>query len=289
MSTLKFRARAIFLCVLLLPYFLFVASAFAINWPVWDNKTPEPHTVFGEPAYGGHDPNHNIIRKYDAFTVYYDDTMLSPRWTAIKMTCQVADKNSSIKRPSKFKTDPLLEEKGYKVTKHKDYNNPRGVEKWDRGHMVQFDDARGYGKKAAKESFYTSNVCPQLALLNQGGWLTLEQTCTEFARDYNVVWIYTGPIYDEHSVPFAEGRKVPKPIAFYKIVVSPGDSDQVDVLAFRLPHEAIPRNVDLSEYLVRVDDIEGETGIDFLSELPNNIENQIESEVWEIWPDLPND
>jgi len=156
--------------------------------------------------------------------------------------------------------------------------------------MVQFDDARGYGDQAGKDSFYTSNICPQLALLNQRGWLTLEEACTEFARDYDVAWIYTGPIYGEHKVPFAKGRKVPRPIAFYKIVVSPGENgQQVDVLAFRMTHEPIPRDVDLSEYLVSIREIEQETGLDFLHELPDDVENMVETSVWEIWPDLPNE
>jgi len=285
----KHTTKFVFLCALFVSCSLFVVSALAANWPSWNNSTPTPHTVFGEPTYVNHDPNHNVVRRYKAFTVYYDDTVLSPRWTAIKMTSHVADKNSNIERPSRFIIDKVLKKKGYKVTKHEDYNNPQGVKKWNRGHMVQFDDARGYGVNAAKESFYTSNICPQLALLNQRGWLTLEEKCTELARDYEVVWIYTGPIYGEHKPPFAAGRKVPKPTAFYKIVVSPGDSNQVDVLAFRMPHKAIPRDADLSEYLVSIDDIEDETGINFLHELEEDIENKIESEVWDIWPDLPNE
>ena len=82
---------------------------------------------------------------------------------------------------------------------------------------------------------------------------------------------------------------MPRPIAFYKIVVSPGDSNQVDVLAFRMPHVPIPRSVDVSEYLVSVDDIEAETGLDFFHELADDVEEEIESEAWEIWPDLPNE
>ncbi len=283
----KITTKFMSLCALLVS--LFVTSALAIDWPVWDNRTPKPHTVFGEPIYERHDPNHNFVRRYRAFTVYYDDTVLSPRWTAIKMTYHVADQNNNIKRPERFLIDKVLKKEGYEVAKHEDYNNPRGVKKWDRGHMVQFDDARGYGMRAAKDSFYTSNICPQLAMLNQRGWLSLEEKCTEFARNYEVVWIYTGPIYGERKSPFVKGRKIPKPIAFYKIVISPGDSDQVDVLAFRMPHKAIPRDVNLSDYLVSVDDIEDETGIDFLNELDEKEQREIESEVWEMWPDIPNE
>jgi hypothetical protein len=73
MTTRKSLIALVCLC-------LFLTPASAIDWPTWDNDTPEPHTVFGEPIYTAHDPNHNITRKYEAFTVYYDDEVLSPRW-----------------------------------------------------------------------------------------------------------------------------------------------------------------------------------------------------------------
>ncbi len=286
MGTLKHVVRSLSISVLLLSFL--VTSALGVNWPSWHDRTPNPHTIFGDPVYAKHDPNHNITRTHRAFTVYYDDTVLAPRWTAIKMTRGVADKNNNIKRLAKFKTDSVLKSKGYKVTKHEDYNNLKGKRTWDRGHMVQFDDARGYGLTAAQESFYTSNICPQLKALNPAGWLTLEETCTEFARDYEVVWIYTGPIYGESLKPFLPGRKIPNPVAFYKIVVSPGQSNEVRTLAFHVPHESIPRDVDLSQYLVSIDQIEAETNIDFLRELEDELEDRIEAQVGEMWPDLPN-
>lgn len=259
----------------------------AVTWPQHDPSLPDPHTVFGEPIFDDHDSLHNITHRYGAFTVYYDDEVLAPRWTAIKLTAEMADANSDFRRPSGFKTDPELRDAGFEVTKHSDYNNLPGSQKWNRGHMVQFDDARGYGDQAGRDSMFTSNVCPQLGKHNQRGWLTLEQTCTEFARDFEVVWVYTGPIYDDDPQPFEAGRIVPAPVAFYKVVVSPAENGGVDVLAFRMLHEPIPRDADLSEFLVSIDDIEAETGIDFLHELPDPIEDELEEAVWELWPDTP--
>ena len=253
----------------------------------WSKTSPEPHTIFGEPAYSKHADEHNIVRRYSAFTIYYDDEILSPRWAAIKITKEIADKNKNIKRLPKFKVDKTLEEKGYEVASHDDYKNPTGMKKWARGHMVQFDDARGYGKKAAEESFYTTNICPQLSALNGQGWLSLEKLCTEYARDYGVVWVYTGPIY-EKTEPFAPNRKIPKPTAFYKVAVSPGEDGGVDVLAFIMPHEPIKSDVDLSRYLVSVDKVEEKTGLDFLRELPDEYENYLEENIWELRPDIEN-
>jgi hypothetical protein len=45
-------------------------------------------------------------------------------------------------------------------------------------------------------------------------------------------------------------------------------------------------DVDLSDYLVSMRDVENETGLGFLHELPDDFEHLIETSVWEIWPDL---
>jgi endonuclease G len=289
MDSRKVIFCALLLCLPAITGQILLADESKIIWPVWDNNTPYPHTIFGRPDYNKNDPCHDVVREYGAFTVYYDDEVLSPRWTAIKVTHYIVDKNNKMKRPGTFKTDKQLKKEGYRVTKHTDYSNPLlGPKKWDRGHMVQFDDARGYGKQAGKDSFYTSNICPQLKVLNEKGWLALEKTCSEFARDYKVVWIYTGPIYDANKTPFAKGRKIPAPIAFYKIVLSPLDNNNVNVLAFRMPHELIPADVNVSKYLVTVRDIEKETGLDFFRDLPDNLEKQIETNKGNLWPDLPN-
>ncbi|MEE9295718.1 MAG: DNA/RNA non-specific endonuclease [Phycisphaerae bacterium] len=262
----------------------------ALDWPALDLLSPVPHMVFGEPTYVDHDETHNVTRRYGEFTVYYDDRVLAPRWAAIKMTSAVADANSDFKRPSRFKKDPFLPDNGFVFTTHKDYNNlPIEPRKWDRGHIVQFDDVRGYGDEAGRDSMFTTNICPQLHELNAKGWLTLEQRMTEFARDYDRVWLYIGPIYGDDPQPFAEGRRVPAPEAFYRIAVREADDGGITAVAFVMPHEPIPRDADLNEYLTSVDEIEMLTGLDFLHQLPDAMEDGVESAVFGIWPDLPNE
>jgi hypothetical protein len=66
------------------------------------------------------------------------------------------------------------------------------------------------------------------------------------------------------------------------------EEDQVDILTFRVPHKAIPRDVDVSAYFVSIGDIEHETEPDFLHELSDDLENILEINVWDIWTNLPN-
>lgn len=261
-----------------------------LGWPAPDPLSPRPHTVFGEPVYAEHDDLHNATRRYDAFTVYYDDRVLGPRWTAIKLTSSIADANGDFKRPSRFKTDRFLRDKGFAVTKHSDYKNlPTEPRKWDRGHMVQFDDVRGYGDDAGRDSMFTTNIVPQLHDFNAKGWLTLEQRMTEFSRDFGRAWLLIGPIYGDDPQPFTVGRHVPAPESFYRIAMRETEDGGLAVVAFVMPHEPIPRTLDLSEFLTSIDAIEALTGLDFLHELPDEIEDAVEMSVFAIWPDLPNE
>ena len=261
-------------------------EATTITWPSLDLNSEIPHTVFGAPTYRKPDNQHQVTRNYHGFTVFYDDQVLAPRWTAIKLTSAMADANSKFQRLGNFRTDDAIKASGLLTTNHGDYNNPAGSKLWARGHMVQFDDARGWGDAAGEDSFLTSNITPQLQEHNSRGWFALEEAVTELARDYGVVWVYTGPIYDSSPKPFAAGRKVPKPRAFFKIVVSPSENNSVDVLAFLVPHKPIPQSADLSQFLVSVDQVEKETGLDFLRDLPDPIEDLLERMVWEMWPDV---
>jgi endonuclease G len=258
------------------------------TWPVAVDESPLPHVVFGEPVYFEDDPGHNMTLRYGAFSAYYDDRVLGPRWAAMKLTTAVADANSDFARPDRFKTDPALEESGLDFTTHDDYaNTPDRPRKWDRGHMVQFDDVRGYGDDAGRDSMFTTNVCPQLAALNQRGWLTLEERMTDCARDFGTVWLIIGPVYDSPPHPFEPGRRVPAADAFFRIAVRSGAAGDPLVIAFIMPQAPVSRDAELEAFQVSIDEIEARTGLDFFHDLPDEIEDAVEAEVPTIWPDLP--
>ena len=64
------------------------------------------------------------------------------------------------------------------------------------------------------------------------------------------------------------------PNRFYKIIFNPNNQE---VISFIMPNSKI--NKDLDYYIVTVDAIEEITGIDFLSDLDDEIENKIESKI----------
>ena len=66
------------------------------------------------------------------------------------------------------------------------------------------------------------------------------------------------------------------PVAFYKIVVVPGE--QPKALAFLMP-QTVQGNEPLDRFLVSIDEIEARTGLNFFPLLPDNIEDMLESGI----------
>jgi endonuclease G len=158
---------------------------------------------------------------------------------------------------------------------------------FDRGHMAPADHMdRNDG--VMYESFALSNACPQVGDgFNSHIWAYLEAAVKDWVETRGPLTVITGPIFEvvENRVEFetiGEGR-VAVPDAFYKIVVDNRNPDKPEALAFRLPNEALPGE-EFEDYLTSVDAIEAETGLDFLTALPETVERSLEREVAEqIW------
>lgn len=73
------------------------------------------------------------------------------------------------------------------------------------------------------------------------------------------------------------------PTHFYKIVVDANSTGHIEALAFTLPKENLSGH-HYSEYLASINEIEADTGLDFLSALESDVQNQLESKKAEhVW------
>jgi endonuclease G len=141
-----------------------------------------------------------------------------------------------------------------------------------------------HGCDSQNETYFMSNITPQLPSLNQKSWLGLEMLEASYAEQVGNIWVTAGPIFD----PVWLNRLcsgVELPVAFYKIIVKETDG-KPNVLAVIFTQQTKP-GTELSKLVTTVDEIERRTEIDFLSELPDDIENQVESsrtsdDSWEL-------
>jgi len=217
-------------------------------------------------------PNELQTLVYPAFLLGYDNNFLNSAWAAT--VAIPTDKTRSDPRPDSFFPDDraivLVPTTAYS---HTGYH---------RGHLIpNYLISVCYGRIAQIATFSTTNVSPMTPRLNTGIWADLE---SRVARNYRFtlekVWIITGPVFGRDSTRLPSGVLVP--VAFYKILV---DEDAIGprALAFVIPQK-LPRSPKLRNYIVSVDDVERLTGLDFLPDLPDDIEEKIESirpkDIW---------
>jgi hypothetical protein len=68
----------------------------------------------------------------------------------------------------------------------------------------------------------------------------------------------------------------------FKILVREEDNGAVDVLAFEIP-ESVKGNENPAQFMKSVRDIEQDTGLRFMSELPADVDNKVETEKTGMW------
>lgn len=207
-----------------------------------------------------------IIVEHTAFTLSYNSQTMTPNWVAWELNREETEGDEG--RESKFSPDPLLPEP--RVT-HKDYSNSG----YDRGHMAPAADMK-WNEQAMKESFYTSNICPQNRKLNRDDWKDLENACREWAKKYGTIYIACGPIYDSKRPKRIGEHQVAIPDRFYKVVLVYNRKNPF-TLAFLFKNEG--HHQALMNYQTTVDEVENITGFDFFAKLPNQEEEKLESIV----------
>ena len=205
------------------------------------------------------------IIRHKGYTLSYNNEWRLANWVGYELTKDETD--GPVERTDWFDEDPMV--KGVKV-RHADYTHSG----FDRGHMAPAADMK-WDKQAMVESFYMSNICPQVHALNAGLWNTLENRVRTWARRDSAIVVVCGPIVPREYMTIGENR-VAVPEYFYKAIVSPYSTSPQGV-AFIMPNEDIDEP--LYKYAVTIDSVETVTGIDFFYNLPDSLENYIEQNI----------
>ena len=210
-----------------------------------------------------------MVIRHLGYTVSYNNFYKTPNWVAWELTRQETEGDEE--RTNKFLPDPELPEP--RVTTS-DYTRSG----YDRGHMAPAADMK-WSSRAMKESFYMSNICPQNRKLNRNDWGDLEESCRKWAEKYGTVHIACGPIYDTKSPKRIGKNRVAVPDRFFKVVLIYNRKNPM-AMGFLFDNKAHHQN--LKNYMVTVDKVEEETGLDFFPKVPDSIEERIESTVPDI-------
>ncbi len=147
---------------------------------------------------------------------------------------------------------------------------------YDRGHLAPSADFR-WSATALSESYYYSNMSPQLADFNRGRWSDLESLLRGYVIGHPSVQLYvvTGPVLEPGlSVIERSIHKVAIPRKFFKVAL---DLVNKRAIGFIMPNAAISYPVE--SFAVSVDSVEKLTGLDFFRALPDSLETALEATI----------
>lgn len=197
---------------------------------------------------------------HENYTLSYSEDYEQAEWVAYEL------KKANLSH-SNFERPFFIEDNKVK-TRSADWRNYK-KSGYDKGHLCPAGDRR-FSKKAYDETFLTSNIAPQKHDFNDGIWNRLEQKVRYWASRYNTIYVVTGGIL-KPGLKTIGNEKVAVPEYFYKIIYEPTNAKMI---GFLMP--AVDSDKPLYEFVVAVDEIERQTGIDFFPKLEDKIENLLE-------------
>ena len=209
-------------------------------------------------------PSDQIVH-HSNYTLNYSELHEQAEWVAY--TLSSSDVYGSIGRTNDFRIDPKVKTGSASLPDYKGSG-------YDRGHLAPAGDMKST-YTAMSESFYMSNMSPQLPSFNRGIWKKLESTVRNWAVDYQKVYIVTGAVLTA-TYPTIGMNNVSIPEFYYKVIL---DYEQPEIkgIGFILPNQKSSQS--LQSYAVSIDEVERFTGIDFFHSLSDDVEEQIESDV----------
>ena len=207
----------------------------------------------------------DIVISHTGYSFLYNEAYEQASWVAYELTNEETQK--VIERTDKFIADPFVKSR---TANESDYSGSG----YDRGHLAPAGDM-GWSQAAMAESFYYSNMSPQLPGFNRGIWKRLEELVRTWAIEYQSVYVVTGPILTK-GLSTIGMNKVAVPEYFYKVILDYTDPETKGI-GFIVPNTGSKEP--LQKYVVTIDSVEHLTGIDFFPQLPDQQEVLLEGTV----------
>lgn len=227
---------------------------------------------------------HSSVEGTDTVMTYcfeYDFSKYHSRWVAFRFDEITRPKVVSRKNYEilpKYPHDELLPTQ-YIIDDDESFNG------YDHGHLCASAD-RLYSRTANDNTFYMTNMSPQISSFNQQYWTSFESYVQTKGRDASfsdtLYVVKGGTIDDEENIlKYVCDNRMPVPKYYYMALLKV-KNNTYSAMAFLMEHKAYdgsPSTTEMAEKIVSIDELEAFTGIDFFPNLPDVIENVVEASV----------
>lgn len=209
------------------------------------------------------------------FAVEWDCDKKAQRWTCYEMDASNSVKNWN--RNNWDSGDPFQEDKDIPEQYRTKLSDYRGSG-YDRGHICPSADRRN-SQEANEQTFYLSNMQPQVNGFNVGVWSTMEsqlRNTWNTSKYRDILYVCKGGTIDNSSqIAGYTSSKLIVPKYFFAAILAVKDG-QYKAIGLWFEHKA-NNDKSLANYVVSIDELEKLTGIDFFCNLPDKTENTVEA------------
>ena len=229
-----------------------------------------------------------LVHETDAYGVNlcieWDCTRTAQRWTAYQLygANSVTNWNRNNWKNTEWGGDPFQPDPDLPADVRTELEQYRRSG-YDRGHICPSAD-RLNSKDANEQTFYLSNMHPQINAFNAGVWLNMENKIRVWNQPSFRDTLYVvkgGTIDGDDKIIRITDKGLPVPKYFFMAILCKNkDSSQsgYKAMAFWVEHTA-NQDTDLRKYVISIDELEEKTGIDFFCNLPDDIEEKVEGNL----------
>ena len=226
-------------------------------------------------------------KKIRNYSFFYDTKNLVAHWVAYPLNYSL---RSTGKRTDAWGLDPKVP-RDLQPVLLSTFRSPEAGMGYDRGH--QLPSADRYLLGANEQTFYGTNMTPQLHSLNSGPWEILEELVRTWSNSCDTLYVVTGSDL-QGSSKFAydnDGKKVTVPTGYFKALVaySKSASDAYKGIAFYMDHnKSYASTTDaVMATSMSIRDLEKKVKTDFFVNLPKAVDyaDKVETTVDKWWTD----
>ncbi|XP_059415147.1 uncharacterized protein LOC132149761 [Carassius carassius] len=178
------------------------------------------------------------VRKKKSYVMLYNSQTRNATWVYEILNKSTLAGTQSRKADLKFKDEPF--ETLYEAANIEECDESN----YEQGHLASAANHK-WCQEAYEDTFFLSNIAPQVPYLNQNLWKQLENYCqAKINNSENIrnVHVYSGPIYPQSdkrkkAEKLKSWRKKIVPSHFFKVIIIEHENGTVELECYRMPNE----------------------------------------------------
>ncbi len=206
------------------------------------------------------------------YSTEWDTALRAQRWSCYQLYQSVLETNTN-RSQSSYPEDTFL------PLSYRFDDDPYKGSGYDHGHICPSAD-RLASVESNTQTFFMTNMQPQKRSFNSGTWKSMEDRVRTWATSFDTLYICKGGTIDKaeqiNGYIGGEDNQIPVPKYFFMALMGKQPTGYT-ALGFWIEQEASTQGKTLKDYVVNIRELEQLTGIDFFHNLPDDIEEAVET------------